>query len=332
MSLDQGAAPSGLGIVSATQEGTASEGDNGYEGFSSPDELESADQPATPEEEQGTQPEGEEEAQAEPDQWEGYEDYEIDGVIKKVPSEWKENLMLKADHTRRLQELAESRKQVQARETELTQRFQRTEEEYNSHLELAMVRNQLKPAEGINWNAEYQRIMNDPKKDSDYLAWDMDLKQFQSVYMQFQELKNRESALQQTADNLAKQRIEAGEQETLKRLSKTLDFAQKNIKGWTPELDQKITDFAMGEGGYDAETLRNGMTPQNYKILHLAYLGHQSLIRQQTAKPNSTLQKPLLPTQSVSAKANVQPSFDPDRSSMEDYAKDWKRRQEKRKR
>jgi hypothetical protein len=326
MSLDQNA-PQGLSVVSATPENAEpsnESGENRYEGFTSPDEPESAEQPATSEE-QGTEIEGEE-AQGEPDPWEGYEDYELNGVVKKVPSEWKEHLMLKADHTRRLQELAETKKQVQAREAEISQRFQQTEEEFNAHVELANLRNQLKAAEGINWNAEYQKILNDPNLRNDPLGQQEAINQFNAVHMQWRELKEREALLQQTTNDLANKRIEFGSQEVAKRLSATREFAQTKIKGWTPELDEKITQFAMSEGGYDAETLMKGMTPQNYKMLHLAYLGHQSQIRQQSAKPTLPV-KPAGPTQTVTTKANVMPSFDPEKSSMDDYAKDWAARQ-----
>lgn len=330
MSLDQAAAPEGLSVVSATPP-SAGENDNRYEGFTSPDTPESADLPAAQDQDPAIEGEGDDALPpAEDDPWAGYEDYEIDGVTKKVPSDWKEHLMLKADHTRRLQELAENKKQVQAREQELAQRFQHTEEEFNATLELTNIRNQLKQAEGINWNAEYQKILNDPNLRNDPLGQQEAVNQFNAIHMQWQELKASEAALLQKTGTLAQQRIEAAKQQTSQRLSATLDFAQKNIKGWTPELDSKITQFAMTEGKYDTETLMNGMTPQNYKMLYLAYLGHQSQIRQQTAKPTPPA-TPLAPTLTVTAKAGVQPGFDPEKSGMDDYAKDWAARNARKK-
>jgi len=261
----------------------------------------------------------------EADTWAGYEDFEIDGKVLKIPSEAKEYMLRQADYTRKTMATADLERQLKAREQELNQQFQKTEEEFNAHLELSQISKQLKQVEGVDWAAEYQKILNDPALIDDPLAQQAEVNKFQAFYMQAQNLQRQQQALLQQTEQAAQRRTEAAQQDTAKRLAATTEFAVKNIKGWTPELDAKITEFAVKDLGFDVDTLKGSYTPQIYKTLHLAYLGQQTQLRQQTARPSPSL-KPVA-TQTVSAKASVATSFDPERASMSDYAKEWAARQ-----
>lgn len=254
------------------------------------------------------------------DPFEGFEDFEFEGKVFKVPSEIKDGYLRQADYTRKTQAVAEQTKQIQAREAELTQRFQQTEEEFKTWRELDTVSEQLKSVAGIDWNAEYQKILNDPNLRNDPLLQQEEVNKFQSIYMQVQQLQQKQQGLMNTARQFEQQRTVAAQQDTAKRLQETTQFAQKNIKGWTPDLDLKITEFAQRELGYTTEILQQGINPANYKTLHLAYLGHQSQLRQQTAKPSPT-GSPATATKTLSAKASPSVSNDLETMSAEDYVK-----------
>lgn len=327
MSIEELAIAAPAGQETATQADTGT--DSRYNGFSSPDELEQGTASQTVE--AGAAADGEDQPDAldgadtdqqdstTPDPWEGYEDFEIDGKVYKVPSEIKDGYLRTADYTRKTQEVSETRKQLQSREQELNQRFDHSEQEFNAWIELTEVSKQLDRVKDVDWNAEAQKLADDP----------IAFQELQRVYMQFQQLQQRGQQLTDQTKQFAQARTDAAKQETATRLTATRDYAEKNIKGWTPELDAKITDFAMTTGGFDRETLTSALTPQVYSLLHLAFLGHQSQTRQQTAKPTPQTVS-LTPTQTVTAKASVQGSFDPEKSSMSDYARDFAARQRKR--
>lgn len=287
---------------------------NRYEGFLNLDEKEPVD-PANPpvEGEEGTEP-------VEVDPWADYEDFELDGETHKIPSKLKDGYLRTADYTRKTQEVAETKRQLQAREQELAQVAQRTQEEFQTHVQLEIVNSRLKGTENINWNAEYQKILSDPNLRNDPLLQQEKVNEFNAAYMQWQELRQAQAALIDQNKGFAQKRTEAAQQETAKRLSATRDYAEKNIKGWTPELDTKITEFAIKGLGYDVDMLRNAYNPQVYRTLYLAYVGHQSQNRQQTARPTPQTPPPVA-TKTVSAKAGAVPSLDPETMSTEDYVK-----------
>lgn len=306
------------GSETTTNADAGSELETRFAGILDIDSAESTDTDQPQTDENGTEGEGTEEAAADP--WDGYEDFEINGKVYKIPTEVKDGYMKDADYRRKTQAVAEQTKAIQAREAELTQKFQQTEEEFKTWRELDAVSEQLKQAEGIDWNAEYQKILNDPNLRNDPLGQQEAVNKFQAIYMQFQQLQQKQQGLINSARQFEQQRSVAAQQATAKRLQDTVTFAQNNIKGWTPELDIKITGFALKELGYTPEILTAGINPSNYKTLYLAYLGHQSQIRQQTAKPAPT-GKPPAATQTLSAKANAAVSLDPENMSMDDYVK-----------
>jgi len=106
------------------------------------------------------------------------------------------------------------------------------------------------------------------------------------------------------------------ERDIATRLKETAEFAKREIRGWTPDLDTKITQFAVSELGFDVDTLRQGYNPRNYKTLYYAYLGRQTELKQQSTRPSTpTLQ----PTETVTAKASPAVQKNPEDMSMEEY-------------
>jgi hypothetical protein len=306
------------GQETATSTDTNNEQENRYSGILDIDAPE-LDTTSNPGAETEGQTEGEGEAE-EVDPWAGYEDVEIDGKVLKIPSDAKEYLLRQADYTRKTQAVSAKEKELVAKEQELVTKFQRSEDEFNAWTELKQINDQLKQVEGVDWNAEYNRLLNDPRQHEDYLAWQGDINKFQAIHMQFQQLQKKQAGLIDATRQFEHQRSEAAQQDIAKRLQETARFAQNNIKGWTPELDQKITGFALKELGYSPEILKSGINPANYKTLHLAYLGHLSQLRQQTARPSPNAPPPVA-TKTVSAKANAAISLDPETMSTEDYVK-----------
>lgn len=343
MSLEQAtvAAPEASGSApEPTPASSAPDSDlnSKYEGFSSPDTPEPDEaKPA----DTGTEAQpGEQRAQAadenggdqsdeldtaEADPWEGYEEIEIDGKKLKIHADAKPYLLRHADYTRKTMELGDRSKALDAREAQIVQRQNLTDQEIGAYVHLNQLNEQLKEFEGIDWNAELAkaRVSDDPLALTDLTA----------KHAQFQELLNLHKQGTDFLTEAAKTKTSEAEQATANRIAATTDFAQKNLAklGWTEKMAGEINAWMMTENGFTVDTLKAAYSPQSYPIIFKAFLWDQSLKRQQSATPlkAAPAAKPA-PTQSVTAKANVARSFDPETSSMDDYAKEWAARQKRR--
>jgi hypothetical protein len=297
------------GQETATATDASTQNESQFEGILDIDNQEPA-MADTPEEGDLGQPEdGDAEDGQQPDPWDGYEDFQTDdGEIFKIPSKLKDGYLRQADYTRKTQAVAEQAKQLQARETALSQRYEQSEQEFEAKVALSNITAQLKQFEGRNWNAEAAKLADDP----------IGFQELQREHMRFQELRDYHKQFSEHVNYAAQQRTEAAQQETVKRLQETKAYAEKHIKGWTPDLDLKLTDWAEQELGFDRNTLIGAYTPQVYRTLYGAFQWEQSLKRQQTAKPPPTT-PPVTPTKTVTAKGNAVVQKDPGEMSEAEF-------------
>jgi hypothetical protein len=273
-----------------------------YEGMidlDNPVEIEPAAQEETAEPEPG--------AEAEPTEGDGqpeepaYATIEIDGKQYNVPEELKEGYMRTADYTRKTQEVAEQRRIVEAQRAETEAMFNISTEFVDGRAKLANADAMLQQYSQVDWDAYF---------NEDPIGAPNDWRKFQSL--------QQERA--QIAQNLSvawNQRSEQQRIDTDKRIQETLDFAAKSIPGWTTEVDQKLGEFAL-EQGFSRDYLRSNLDPKIYKMLHLAWVGSQTLNRTQSApKPQSQT----TPLKTVSAKASPNIRRDPADLPMSEFVK-----------
>lgn len=299
----------------------ADQGNSETPEFTSPDAAEKAssdDTESLVQPQEGDETETPPETQPQDDPWADYEEVEWEGKTYKIPSEVKGALLRQADYTRKTQEVAEARKQVEALAQEVRLAKQRTDDEINTIAELKFLSNQLEPVKDFNWAAAHQQLLTDPNLASDPLAQQEAINKLNAAYLHWQQTQQKASALQQKLHEFERARAAAEQQETAKRLAATRAYAEKEIKGWTPALDDKITEFAVKTLGFDLDTLKAAYNPQNYRTLYLAYLGHQSQIRQSTARPSPNSAPPAA-TQTVTAKANPSVVLDPEKMTPDEY-------------
>jgi len=202
--------------------------------------------------------------------------------------------------------------EVAALEAEAEQEFNVSQEVLGARAQLQNIDQQLKQYEGVNWN---QYDPEDPVAELE----------MQRHYRNFQMLKEQRGEVSGFLQHQQTTRAEQAKQETDKRLRETREFAEKKIPGWTPEIDAKITEFATSKG-FTRETLLNAYSPPVYEILHLAWLGQQS-IEKQRAKP-APAPAPTQPLTKVATRATPITGLD-DRLSAEEWIK---RRNERAKR
>lgn len=230
------------------------------------------------------------------------EEFDWEGKKIKGPKGLKDGLLRQADYTRKTQEVAETRKQLEERAQHIEQQAKASDEEMNARAALISIDSDLKSYENVDWD-----------------AWEaQDLFAAQAGFRKFQQLQAARGQVDKYLGERQKARTETTQQETAKRLQETRQFAETKIKGWTPEVDAKITDFATKELGFDWNTLKAAYTPAVYKALHLAWLGHQAI---NTKTAPSTAKPPVTePLKVVAAKANPPAKKSLSEMSMEEYA------------
>lgn len=227
-----------------------------------------------------------EEGTGAPDPWAGYVEIELDGQILKVPEAFKDGAYRHKDYTVKTQTLAEERRQVEAQRDTLTQAMQFSEKELNLRVELDGMAAQLQRYEQVDWDAfEAQEPLT---AQSEYRKYSQLQQQFNRRYGELQEAQT--------------ERSQVVERDLANRISATTDWAYKNLPGMSPEMDTKITDFAVRELGYEPGTLKQSYNPRIYRTLYLAHLGHQLLTRQAAQGRQPETSRPTQPLETVNTR------------------------------
>lgn len=227
---------------------------------------------------------------------------EINGKKYNVPAELKDGYLMQADYTRKTQAVAEEDKAVKARMAEAETFYNVSQEVLEARATLLNVDAQLKQYNEMNW----QQLENDDPVGA------------MSAWRHFQQLKEVRGNIGGFLDKQQNEMSEKAKLETANRLRETRKFAEEKIPGWSTEVDAKITEFAESKG-FSRETLLNAYSPPVYEVLYLAWLGNQSLQKQQTApKPQTSTVQPL---RTVSAKSSPNVTKHPSDMSMDEYAK-----------
>lgn len=271
-----------------------------YEGMI---DLDNPSEPETPEAEPQQEETAEPEAEAvEPETVEPeYADIELNGKTYSVPAEIKDGFMRTADYTQKTQIAAAVKREAEALKAEAETLFTVGEEFIEGRAQLSNADAMLKQYSQVDWDAYF---------NEDPIGAPNDWRKFQS-------LQQERAQIAQNLSNAWNQRSEQQRIETDKRLQETTEFAAKNIPGWTPEVAHKLNDFAT-EQGFSQDYLRSNLNPQLYKMLHLAWVGSQTLTKTQSApKP----QAQTTPLKTVSAKASPNVTKDLSEMSMAEYVK-----------
>jgi membrane-associated HD superfamily phosphohydrolase len=230
-------------------------------------------------------------------------DVEYEGKVHKLPPELKDALLRTADYTRKTQEVAEQRKAIEAQKAEVDKAYQTSQEVIEARAIIHNVDSQLKQYENVNW----QQLENEDPMAA------------MSHWRQFQQLKEQCGQVAQYLDKTQADMSEQLAQETDKRLRETRAFAEKEIPGWTPDVDVKIVSFAEKDLGFTREQLRTSLSPAVYKTLHLAMIGAEA-IKRTTTPPKQQQQAPQ-PLTKVTARANPPNAGLDDRLPQDEWLK-----------
>jgi hypothetical protein len=198
------------------------------------------------------------EAADEPDPDEAAEDddeFDLDGERLRLPKKVAPYLMRQADYTRKTQELAEQRRafeqsrasaaQVEADEIMLVARVQ-------------ILQEQVRAFDEVDWDALEAESPHDAQR----------------LWRQREQLKDAVQKaggdLHQAQQSRAEWRQHAFLSAVQEREAVLAD-PRRGIKGWGPELGDKLTDYAHSEFGVSPQELTAQTDPRSIKVLHRAY-------------------------------------------------------------
>lgn len=202
---------------------------------------------------------------------------ELEGVKLRGPKDALERIkaerLMQADYTRKTQEVAETRKAVEARERQFQEAAQVHAKFIEEVADLRAIDRRLAEFEkaGVTFQTLNALADSDP--------------------VQALKLQNELNSLQAKKAELTgsithKQRVQAMEQQraTAKQVYEAQQVLSRDIKGWSPELASKLTDYLVKDGGYPPEALDNVTQPAFVKLAHKAYL-YDQLQKKSQAKP-----------------------------------------------
>ena len=264
---------------------TSLDEDQEVEAIENEEELESYDE--NPDEEEDQEVEEEDDS----------EEIDFNGKSHKLPKEIAEAVkLMQKDYTVKTQSVAEQRKAF-----ERDVNFQN--EVMNERAQVIALDNQLKQYSELDWN---RLIDEDP-----VMAQKLQLQQSQMIAAKGKlelELGNKIAAKRNEV-TLQEQ------QEIAKRMQESETVLKRDIKGWNPEIESKLQDFAVKDLGFDRDDVIKSKTdPRLYKLLHMAHIGQQVISKQQS-KPVAVPKKaePVPTVKGRGAKV----------SHMPDPNKDW---------
>lgn len=243
--------------------------DQAVEGEALPDTEVEANEAETPD----TDAPEWEEGDPEPDSAEDPDEDEIEDGEKKarVPKWVKEGFLRQSDYTKKTQEVAETRKALEAQAQAVAQQAEFIE---SNRVEIAKL----------------------GKIDHDYAEWKswIDANPDQALPADYHKLTTLKEERDQLAASL-RQKAHTASVEAQRADAKALEDMRaelpKAIPGYGPEKEREIFTFATTDLGFAPEEIAGVRSPKIVKALHLAMLGAKASKAQATAAKQTQAQK-----------------------------------------
>jgi hypothetical protein len=235
---------------------------------------------------------------------------ERNGKKYQLPKELNDELMMRADYTRKTQEIAEQRKAVEQEAESRRQAIEREREMISQHEELAGLRFQLKSYEQLTPQQWAQFGQNDPAAA-------------QAAFLQMQAIKDRASALHQQIEQDRNRKAFEKQQGTARQIEQALSEVRAAIPDWSETKDRELADYARKQLGAPEDA--TGLPAWVIKAVHKASLYDKSL-KSATAQTPATQATPV---RTISGKQTV--AKDPDKMTTAEWMK-WDDEQSRKKR
>jgi len=233
------------------------------------------------------------------------EETEFEGKRYKVPKELKEALLRQADYTRKTQEVAEQRKMIEQAQVALAQQAEAQKALVKDDAKVESIAERVEAYDKVDWQALNQ---TDPGAA-------------QTHWMQYQTLKDQQQKL--VAEIQAKEQARSleAQQAIAKQIQQGQEVLARDIKGWGPELAQKVSKFATDNYGVTSEELGSITDPRIIKLLHDAMTFRETQKVTQVAKKAAEVVA-IKPVKSLGTRTSSAVK-DPNKMSMDEFVK-WR--------
>lgn len=229
------------------------------------------------------------------------EEIDHDGKKYKVPKDLKESFLRQADYTQKTQAIAEERRALAARATEISQQAEILQATAGQRANLALIDQQIEAFSATNWN---QYDTSDPQVS----AW------VAQQAMQWQQLRDAKASLEGNISQ-AEQHLKAtSERTTANAIAQADAILAKEVEGWSPQLVNTLASFAADNFGFSGEELRDSLvnsdgTPdtRSFKVLarlHKAETELAALKAKQTSTAQASKLAAVKPAATVGGRTN----------------------------
>lgn len=207
---------------------------------------------------------------------------EFEGKTHKVPQELKDALLRQSDYTRKTQEVAEARKQLEAQQAFIQQQAVFQQQSAQEFAQLQAVDNQLSQYQSIDWAT----------------ALDQDPIGANKAYIQYQQLQQARNQMAQALGQRQQQFQQVEAQQTAQAMEATRQHVQQ-LPGWTPQVDVELDKFTQNLPQFArVEIAKN---PAIYEMVMKAWKYDQlQNTKPQVEKRVASLPKPVKPGSSES--------------------------------
>lgn len=214
-------------------------------------ELEVADQADAPE----AGDEGSEEEAPEGQSEDDLDDLELDGKKYRVPKALIAERMMQADYTRKTQELAEQRRQIDAEHAQREQSAQAFREDIGK---VHALETQAAAFQAITTDQWAQLYADDPDQYRQLQG------QHERIKLDLDRAKSDLTAKEQT-------RLQEASASRAKAVQEAATVLTRDIPGWSPDYAGKLATFATQTFGVTMDELRDTTDPRMWKLIHAAY-------------------------------------------------------------
>lgn len=208
---------------------------------------------------------------AEPD----VEDVDYEGKKYTVPKEIKEALLRQSDYTRKTQEIAETRRQIEAERASVQQLAKAEQEHLQDLANLRLTENVLQRYQGANWQ---QMAAEDPAGT-------------QARWIDYQQAQEARRFVAERISQHQNQRGLQAQQELAKRVQESEAALASDDKTWTEARSAELSAFIQKQYGFNRDELAQALSPKFVRLMRDAMTGRQALTKA-VAKPPPEQVKP----------------------------------------
>lgn len=216
-------------------------------------------------EEGGDDPEGGAEGEAE-----DFEDIEIDGELYSVPKKLRGSFLMQSDYTRKTQEVADAKRNLEAREAEIKQQAEALQQDAEDRARGFWLEQQIAPYAKMT-PADWSKFEDDDPVGA------------QKHWRYFQTLKDQRGEVATRIEKNARERAEKADADLHNRAQEAMRVVARDIKGWGPELARQLTEYGLAQGFTLAELQAMNTNARDIKLLHKSFERDQLVKKQEQA-------------------------------------------------